>query len=255
MPSEEPRTVRVNREFWDGISAKYQQENAAELVGQLTWGPSCPPEEELRVLGDVAGKDVLDLACGGGQTSVWLAKHGARSVVGVDASGAQLAHARAHAAREGVEGVRFVESSVHDLPMLPSGSFDVALSAFALGYVEDLDGAFREAFRLLRPGGLFAFSWSSPLFERTSLTPEGMLLVSRPYWDRSELEVEDDDGVCIEWSRTYGDWLRALVRAGFVVTDLLEPPPLPRENTWSTTHPLAKLMQVPGTSIWRARKP
>jgi 2-polyprenyl-3-methyl-5-hydroxy-6-metoxy-1,4-benzoquinol methylase len=253
VPPNEPRSVRVNRAFWDAISARYQEENAPDLEGRLTWGPSCPPEDELHVLGDVSGKDVLDLACGGGQTSVWLAQRGAR-VVGVDASPEQLRHARENAARAGVDA-RFEEASVDDLSFLLDASFDVALSAFALGYVERIDETFREVARLLRPGGLFAFSWSSPLFERTSLTPEGMLLVSRPYWDRAPLEVTDEDGACIEWSRTYGDWFGALVRAGLVVMDILEPPPEPRESTWSTTHPLAKLQLVPGTTIWRARKP
>ena len=254
----EPPSVRVNRRFWDAISGEYQRDMARDLEGRLAWGPSCPDESKLRVLGDVAGKDMLDLACGGGQSSVWLARQGARAVVGVDASEAQLAHARAHAAREGVaDRVRFVQASVTSLPMLEDASFDVALSAFALGYVEDLDAALREAWRLLRPGGLLAVSWSSPFFERTFLTQEGMVIVARPYWDRMPVETESEDGeaTCLEYSRTYGDWLGTLVRAGFVVTDLLEPPPEPAESAWSQSHPLAHLQLVPGTAIWRARKP
>lgn len=247
-----PRSVRLNRDFWDRISDEYQEENRRDLEGTVRWGPSMPPEERLRVLGDVAGKDVLDLCCGGGQTCVALARQGAR-VTGVDVSSRQLAHARRLAEREGA-AVRLVEAPVSDLSMLPDASFDVALSAYALGYVEDVAGAFREAHRLLRPGGLLAFSWASPLFECTSLTLENMLLVSRPYYDTAPQTVLDDEGATVEYPRTYGDWLRALVSASFVVTDILEPRPEPRESTWSS-HPLAKIELVPGTTIWKARKP
>lgn len=245
----------MNRAFWDAISARYQDEMRADLEGTFAWGPSCPPEEKLRVLGDVRGMDVLDIGCGGGQTTAWLARQGAARVVGIDASPAQLDHARAFAEREGVAGsVLFLETGAHDLTGLASESFDLAVSAFVLGYVEDVDAAFREVHRVLRPGGTFAFSWSSPGFERTSLTEEGMLLVSRPYWDRGPFEVEEEDGTVIEWSRTYGDWLGALVRAGFIVTDIIEPPPEPRESAWATTHPLRKIQLVPGTTIWKAVK-
>lgn len=250
--AELPRSVRLNREFWDRISDEYQEENRRDLEGTLRWGPSMPPEERLRVLGDVSGRDVLDLCCGGAQTSVHLAKLGAR-VTGVDVSPRQLAHARALVEREGVD-VRLVEAPCNRLAMLPDASFDVAFSAFALGYVEDVSGTFREAFRLLRPGGLFAFSWASPLFECTALTAEGMLIVARPYYDTAPQVVHEEEGTTVEYVRTYGDWLRELVHAGFVVTDILEPRPEPRESTW-TSHPLAKIELVPGTTIWRARKP
>lgn len=252
MP-EPSRATRLNRAFWDAIADEYQRDMGRDLAGDVVWGPSCPPESQLRLLGDVADRDVLDLGCGGGQTSVHLAKRGAR-VTGVDASGAQLRHARALAAREQVD-VRFVEASLDALPMLDDASFDLILSAYVMGYVEDIGRAFREAARLLRPGGRFVFSWASPLFEQTALTEEGMLLVARPYWMTQPQESHEDAGVLVEFPRTYGDWLRALVGAGLVVQDLVEPAPLPVESAWSATHPLAKLQMVPGTSVWVAGKP
>ena len=247
-----PRSVRLNRDYWDAISAQYQRDMGADLADDVVWGPSCPPESRLLILGDVSGRDVLDLGCGGGQTSVHLAKRGAR-VTGVDVSGAQLAHARALAERMGV-AVRFVEAPLHDLSTLEDGSFDVALSAFVVGYVEDISGALREAARLLRPGGLLAFSWSSPLFECTALTEEGMLLVARPYYDTTPAEVHEDEGSTMEYPRTYGEYVRAIVGAGLTLVDVIEPRPLPVESAWSMTHPLRKLEFVPGTTVWVARK-
>lgn len=244
--------MRLNRDYWDAIADAYQREMGPDLADDIIWGPSCPPESKLNILGDVAGKDVLDLGCGGGQTSVHLARRGAR-VTGVDVSAAQLAHARALAGGARVQ-VRFVEAPLHDLGALPDASFDLALSAFVLGYVEDLAGALRESARLLRPGGRLVFSWSSPLFECTALTEEGMVIVARPYYDTAPHEVREDEGTTVEYPRTYGDWVRAVRGAELTLEDIVEPRPLPAESAWSATHPLRKLEFVPGTSIWVASK-
>src|SRR5207253_1983895 len=79
-----------------------------ELEDAVLWEPSMPPDRQLKILGsDVAGKDILEIACGGGQSAVHLAEQGAR-VTGVDFSSAQLAHARAFAKSKKVR-VRFIE--------------------------------------------------------------------------------------------------------------------------------------------------
>lgn len=245
--------ARLNRRYWDAISADYQAQNARDLEDDLRWGPSMPSEETLCVLGahGVAGKDVLELGCGGGQGAVWAAKRGARRVVGVDVSVKQLDHARRLAASRGV-AVEWREGDVADLGFLAAASMDVVFSAFALGYVLDVARVFREAFRVLRPGGLLAFSWSSPVFERTTLLPGGALMVTRPWWDSAPVVERDEHGSSVEAVRTYGEWLAALVAAGFVVTDILEPRSV-GASTW-TTHPVEKLALVPGTTILRALK-
>jgi SAM-dependent methyltransferase len=89
-----PDSLR-NRETWDGRSDDYQARNA-EFIGRKDeprWGMWQLPESELQILGDVAGKDVLELGCGAAQWSILLAGRGAR-VVGLDNSARQLEHAR-----------------------------------------------------------------------------------------------------------------------------------------------------------------
>src|SRR4029453_10030150 len=83
-----------NRDAWDRISEEYQDRHR-EFIGQPEprWGMWQLPESELRVLGDVAGKDVLELGCGAAQWSILLARQGAR-VVGLDNSERQLEAAR-----------------------------------------------------------------------------------------------------------------------------------------------------------------
>ena len=251
MTDESPHS-RANRESWNVGSRKYQASHHDELVDDVLWGPSMPPERELRVLGpSLAGKDVLEVACGGGQSAVYLVEHGAR-VTGVDFSSAQHEHAREYARTRNVV-VRFIESNVEDLSMLADESFDVTFSSCALGFVENIDRAFREVARVTRRGGLFAFSVVSPLF---MITEEGSGIgITRGYFDRRPLIETDEDGTEVNFPRTYGDWHRSLTEAGFVVTDLVEPEPVPHESTYSEGFPLAKITMIPAVTIWRARKP
>ncbi len=142
-----------------------------------------PPERDLKVLGSaLAAKHVLEVACGGGQSAVWLAEQGAK-VTGVDFSSEQLAHAQALARSKKVR-IRFIESNVEDFSMLEDSSFDIAFSAYGLGFVEDIRRTFREVRRVLRQGGLFAFSWQSPMYAITregTLELKRMLLRSKPH--------------------------------------------------------------------------
>ena len=59
----------------------------------MAWGVWQIPEAELHVLGDVDGRDILELGCGAAQWSIALAQAGARPV-GLDLSDRQLEHAR-----------------------------------------------------------------------------------------------------------------------------------------------------------------
>ena len=250
MAPESPHT-RANRENWNATSRSYQAAHREELEGDVLWGPSMPPEKVLHILGEsVAGKEILEIACGGGQSAVYLTEQGAR-VTGVDFSSAQLEHARSFAKSKRAN-VRFIESNAEDLSMLSDSSFDIAFSAYALGFVERISEAFREARRVLRPGGLFAFSWQSPIYP---MTADGTLEIRRSYFDRTPIVFTEGSGTEVDFPRTYGDWHRALTDAGFVVTDIVEPEPVPKENTYSDVFPLAKVRMIPGTTIWRARRP
>ena len=249
--AEESPFTKANHDNWNATSKAYQASHHAELVGDVLWGPSMPPERELKVLGEsVAGKDIVELACGGGQSAVYLAKMGAR-VTAIDFSLAQLEYARAFARSQDAD-IRFLEADALDLSMLGDATFDIAFSAYALGFVEDIRRTFRESARVLRPGGLFAFSWMSPLY---AITEERGLLVRRSYFDRSPIVFTDAGGTEVDFHRTYGDWHRALTDAGFVVLDILEPEPVPPESSYGDTFPLSKIRMIPGTTIWRARKP
>src|SRR5665648_354998 len=95
--------ARRNREAWDRVAADYQVSHGEHIGrGNPRWGLWQLPEDELQILGDVAGRDVLELGCGAAQWAVRLAARGAR-VVALDNSGAQLEHARRAVAEAGVD--------------------------------------------------------------------------------------------------------------------------------------------------------
>lgn len=116
----------------------------------------------LALLGEVAGKTVLDLGCGEGGYARELARRGA-AVTGVDGS-AQLIHvARERSATEGVV-VRFLHANANALDDLEAGRFDVVVAAMSLMDVEDYAGAIAEVRRVLRSGGELVMSITHPCF-------------------------------------------------------------------------------------------
>jgi SAM-dependent methyltransferase len=242
-----------NRKGWDVRSKDYQERVGPTMYPELCWGPNQFLERELHVLEDVRGKRILEVGCGGAQFGIHLAKAGA-ILDGIDLSAGQLRYARRNVKAAGV-AYRLHQGNAEDLSRFRPGTYDIVVSDFAAGFL-DLDRLLPQVRRVLRPGGICALSWASPLLD--CMTPDGtppLLKPVRSYFDRSPI-VDDGRDPTWEFVRTYGDWVRAFSRAGLLLEDLVEPQ-TPRRGThtdwpqfrWQRTH------FVPGTSIWKARKP
>src|SRR3954462_6775133 len=151
-----------NRAMWDDYSDEYQAKHGDHLAasGGVAWGTTQIPESELRVLGDVAGKDVLELGCGAAQWSIGLAKLGARPI-GIDLSERQLQHARR---LQEAAGVSFpvIRASAENVPLRDS-TFDIVFCDHGAMTFADPYRTVPEASRLLRSGGLFAFNHHTPI--------------------------------------------------------------------------------------------
>jgi len=242
-----------NREAWDGISDEYQGRHAA-FIGrpEPRWGMWQLPESELEILGDVAGKDVLELGCGAGQWSILLAKRGARCV-GLDNSARQLDHARGLMSAAGVD-FPLVHSSAEQVP-LPDAGFDIVFCDHGGMTFGDPYRTVPEASRLLRPGGLFAFSHSTPLAmccfdeEKERVLPR---LVT-PYFGMHRYDDLADEP--IEFNLPYGEWIRLFRESGFRVESLVEVQPAEEaESTYRTEAETEWAHSWPMEEIWRCRR-
>lgn len=111
--------------------------------------------------GPVAGRDVLEVGCGRGGGSAWIARtQGARSVTGVDLSSRAIALCRRlHCA----PNLAFRRGDAEKLPF-PTASFDVVVNVESCHHYPSLSTFFNEVQRVLRPGGSFCVAtyWDPP---------------------------------------------------------------------------------------------
>lgn len=258
MPREAPTAsphVLANREAWDRLADDYRQLTAGlDQPDELVWGYWAHPESELQILGEVAGKDVLDLGCGAGDTAVQLARLGARTV-GLDGSARQLEHARQTASDAAVD-LTLVQGDAEQLPFADA-SFDVVVSMFGALSFCGPQIAVAQVARVLRPGGLLAFCTSSPIFWLCTDDPlvEPSTALSRDYFD---LASDSGPGGTVRFQLTYGGWIAVLHDHGLRVQALVEPEPPPNPPTpkqFDAQRWRAWVRRWPFDCIWVARKP
>jgi SAM-dependent methyltransferase len=250
-PAGETESVRANRRWWDAAAPAYLAEHGDDLGdADFLWCPEGLREAEARLLGDVRGRRVLEIGCGSAPCSRWLRREGA-DVVALDLSAGMLARAAELNRSTGID-VPLLQADAGALP-IADGGLDVVCSAFGgLPFVADVQGALTEVARVLRPGGRFVASVNHPLrwpFP-DSPDPEDLRVVSS-YFDRRPYVETDDRGrtVYVEHHRTVGDWVRAVVGSGLVLTDLIEPEWTPgRTQEWGQWSPERGAL-VPGTLI------
>jgi SAM-dependent methyltransferase len=243
-----PSDAQLNRERWDALSDSYQERHK-EMLGrpEPRWGMWQIPESQLHILGDVADKDVLEYGCGAAQWSILLAKQGARPV-GMDNSARQLEHARAAGA-----DFPLVHASAGEAPF-EDGSFDVVFCDHGAMTFQDPAVTVPEVARLLRPGGLLAFSHTTPLSQLCWRDDEEVIdpELHRPYFGLRRLEWEDEP---VAFTCTQGEWIRLFRANGFVVERLHEvQPPEAARSTYRDAAETAWARQWPMEQIWAVRK-
>ena len=157
-------------------------------------------------LGDVQGKTVLDLGCGTGRHSLWLAGAGA-DVTAVDFSEGMLAEARR---KPGADAVRFRVHDLHQPLPFEDRSFDVAVSGLVLEHLKRVEGFFSEAHRVLKPSGRAVVSAMHP-----AMFLQG---TQARFTDPATGELIQPGSV----PHSIGEFAMASVRAGFQLVDIEE---------------------------------
>lgn len=244
-----------NREVWTKANAEYTDAKAREswAKDEIDWGMFSGPESEIGALGEVDGKDVVELGCGTGYFGAWLARRGAR-VTGVDPTPAQLDTAR-RMSEEFDLPIEFVEAGAEDVP-LPDASFDVAVSEYGASIWADPELWLAEAARLLRPGGRLVFLCNSTL--SILCAPDEGQVAERLQRGHAELgRIEwpgEDEGV--NYHLSHGELIRVLGKNGFVVEALHErlAPESAEPHEYYDFMPAAWAQRWPAEEIWVARK-
>jgi SAM-dependent methyltransferase len=205
----------------------------------------------LQILGAVADLDILELGCGAARWSMALAQAGARAV-GLDSSSRQLAHARQLMQEVGVS-FPLVLASAEAAP-LPDAGFDIVFCDWGAMTFCDPYLTVPEVSRLLRPGGLFAFSSSTPLYHVCfdQEADEVREQLKRDYFGLHRIEWEDE----VNFELPYGEWIRLFRSSGLVVEDLIETrPPVDATTSYRGEAAIAWARKWPMEQIWRVRKP
>lgn len=220
------------------------------------WGIWRLPESRLRLLPEDMGEmDAIELGCGTGYVSAWMARRGA-TVTGIDNSAEQLRTAR-RLAEEHDLGLTLIHGNAEDVP-LPDASFDFAISEYGAAIWCDPYVWIPEAHRLLRPGGTLVFLGTHPL--AIVCTPASGAnsdeCMHRPYFGlhRQDWRTVEVDPGGIEFTLPVADWMSLFQNTGFEIVRYLElqAPSSATEDRFAIPVEWAK--RWPSEHVWEVRK-
>ena len=174
----------------------------------------------ISLVGDVAGLRVLEVGCGPGVLTSWLADHGA-AVTAIDISEQMIRLAR----RRVGDRARILEADLAEpLSFAADASMDLIVASLVLHYVADWTAVFGEFHRILATGGVVVFSTHHPAMDWQMHSRDDYFAV------KQVTEVWDTGGKPFEvtfWRRPLRTMTQSITNAGFVIDQLLEPDPIP----------------------------
>ncbi|HRD99733.1 MAG TPA: methyltransferase domain-containing protein [Ilumatobacteraceae bacterium] len=166
----------------------------------VRYGTSIADDAELRLIGDVTGKRVLELGISTPSNAVVLAANGARALP-ADPSADRIAALRREAEAAEVT-VQCHQVAVAELGPIASASIDVVVAAHSLDEVDDLARVLRQVHRILKPDASFVVAVRHPI-DAIVTSADGNTIVTIPY---------GAGGV-----RSIGDWFMSMQRTNFAI--------------------------------------
>lgn len=251
----EPDYLATNRSHWEKWAHTWVATGEERWAGEAVWGLWSTPERGLSLLpADMCGMDAIELGCGTGYVSGWMARRGAR-VLGIDSSAQQLATARRLAAEHAVE-LELVLGRAEQVDR-PDGSFDFAISEYGAAIWSDPYVWVPEAWRLLRPGGRLVLLGSHPFVvlvqDFASDAPATGRLIN-PYFGMHRIDWDDGEDQGTEFNLPISEWMALFDRVGFDVLafhELRAPQPGP-ERHFFVTRDWGYV--YPAEQVWKLRK-
>lgn len=200
---------------------KTKQDAASSKTNETSWGPVAKWYRDtvehtdsyqtkviepnlIRVLGDVKGKKILDIACGEGYFSGLLAEMGAK-VTGLDIGEELISIAKQKYTKPAFHHMR-----AEDVGTLKREQFDIAICVLALQNIEDIKAVFQGIASILRPGGRFIFVLNHPVLRNPRVTDWGYDDVSNiqyravsQYLTESKIEIDMNPGEKNRYKKKY----------------------------------------------------
>ena len=252
--TQTPDYIARNQAQWTEYAADFAERNVKEWsTDEVTWGIWGVPDAEVGMMPDVGGRDVIELGCGTGYVSSWVARRGGRPV-GIDPTRAQLETAAGYQERF---DIRFplIQAPGEAVP-LRDGSFDIAISEYGASIWADPYRWIPESARLLRAGGELVFLVNGTILvlcmgDSDAELPAKAQLV-RDYFGLHRIDWADDDSV--EFHLGYGDWIRLLRANGFEIEDMIEIRPPEGADTVYDFVDADWARRWPSEEVWKARK-
>jgi 2-polyprenyl-3-methyl-5-hydroxy-6-metoxy-1,4-benzoquinol methylase len=200
----------------------------------------------IALLGDVTGLRVLEVGCGPGSLTHWLAEHGA-VVTAMDVSREMI---RLASERLG-DRARLLTADLSDsLTFAADASVDLVVASLVLHYLADWTAPLAEFHRVLAPGGTVVFSTHHPAMDWQLHSPEDYFAIMQvtETWHKGGQPFD-----VTFWRRPLTAMTAAITGAGFVIDQLVEPAPLP-ELQRSSPQDYDKLRTRPGFLFFRLTK-
>ncbi|MHA1951662.1 MAG: class I SAM-dependent methyltransferase [Candidatus Thorarchaeota archaeon] len=249
-----------------------QWESNAEAFSSLIDGEGTPHHRKIlnpcvaRLLGEVAGRKLLDAGSGEGYLARYYAKKGA-DVTAIDLSQRLIETSEQMSKSEGVI-VDYRVDNVCYIESVPKEEFDIVLSNLVLQNIPYLDDAINEFHRVLKTGGVLVFSIIHPAFnyygpgswEMGKKNPEtkrreGLYFKVDRYFEEEEYERywktkegEKFPETISFFHRTLSTYLNALSRAGFHLLEFAEPQPIDDDQFFDRER------RIPFFGVFKAQK-
>lgn len=250
-----PDYVAKSRENWDRWAPDWIEMGERAWAGEPTWGIWGIPESELALLpADMTGMRAIELGCGTGYVSGWMARLGA-SCVAVDNSEKQLETARRLAEEYGVE-IEFHHGNAEELPY-PDETFDFAVSEYGAAIWADPYRWIPEAWRVLRPDGELVFLGNHPLVlltqPRDADEPATTELLY-PYFGMHRVDWDEGEEAGTEFHLPITEWIRLFHETGFGIVayhELQNPSPSDEVRFFVRAD---WAHEYPSEQVWHLRK-
>lgn len=246
----DPKAVHeINGVYWDTKGNDVLGAVVLPLYGPLI------SEEKWGLFGDVAGKTLLEIGCGNGQSLQYHGERNASELWGMDLSGQQIEKAKHNLASRGLSA-QWICAPMEEECGIPVDYFDYVYSIYAIGWTTDLDGTFGRIASYLKKDGAFIFSWSHPI-HKCVVAEEGTLRFAKSYFDAAWYTVPLDfsKGTLTLSDRTLSTYVNALAKAGLIIEQMIEEPDEDRMQRQDADSDFVQMSRmIPRTFVVKARK-